>query len=854
MKNKFKKIIYLIVSVIMILQSLSSVVMATTEISKANLKKDHSIKTNLQYKASDGTWHNIICNYIAYTTGGTKYPAYCIKHGVNGVDEEGSYTVKISKLLSDNKIWRTIINGYPYKTPAEIGVETKDDAYLATKQAVYSVMLNRDVKSYYKGTNAKGKKVVKAIYNLSEIGKHGTQTMQDANLRVEKASKLTKYDNSLYYQEYKAISDVNISTYSVEKISGFPDGSYIADTTGKGKTNFNAGENFRIMIPKKNMNSNFTGTIDLKGKCKTYPIFFGTAPKSNIQDYAITYDAYGDFSATASFEEKINDAKINIIKKDEDSSKPIKGVKFSLSLEGKVIETKETDSEGKITFENLFPGLYELEEVETNKNYILDIDKQEIKIELGETVVKEITNKHKKGSLKILKVDKDDNNITLDGIEFDLIDENKQVVAHVKTDENGQAEIKDINIGNYTLKETKTKKEYNLCIDKNIVVKWDETTEVTIENEKKKGQIKVIKIDKDNNEIKLKGVEFEVLDSKNKVVEKLITDEKGEAITSRLPIGEYKIKEVSLGKNFDYILNDESYTVEVTDKVIKDLKIENERKKGKISIVKTSSGDSPELNIKKGQPLQGVVFEIFDSNNNLVDTLITDENGKATSKDLYLGKYNIKEKSTIENFLLNSNDFFVEIQKNKQIEILNIQNDPAVPELEIEKTGPDEVYKNEEIKYQFNLENKGNVELENFTWTEYLPYKQITLKRMSTGTYNENLNCRLYYKTNINDFILLREFNTSQNEYIDFTNIKLQDNEKIIQIKIEYDKVQVGFKNIISPEIFAKVDDRVKKDDKIINYTELTGNFNGKPLKDDSEWKTIVNEKKIEKKLPRTGC
>lgn len=854
MKNKFKKIIYLIVTVIIILQSLSNVVMAATEISKANLKNDHSIKTNVQFKSSDGTWHNLICNYIAYTTNGTKYPAYCIKHGVNGVDEEGAYTVNISKLISDNKIWRTIINGYPYKTPKELGVETKDDAYLATKQAVYSVMLNRDVKNYYKGTNDKGKKVVKAIYNLSEIGKNGTQKMQDANLKIEKVSDLTKYDDEFYYQEYKAISDVNIGTYSVENIIGFPDGSYVTDIKGNKKSSFEAGENFRIMIPKNKINSNFTGSINIKGKCKTYPIFYGVAPKSNIQDYAITYDAYGDFSASANFEEKINDAKINIIKKDEDSSKPIKGVKFSLYLEGKVIETKETDSEGKISFENLFPGLYELEEVETNKNYILDTGKQKIKIELGETVVKEITNKHKKGSLKILKVDKDDNTIKLDGIEFDLIDENKEIVAHVKTDENGQAEIKDINIGNYTLKETKTKKEYDLCVDKNIVVKWDETTDVTIENEKKKGQIKVIKVDKDNNEIKLKGVVFEVLDNKDKVIEKLVTDDKGEAKTSKLPIGEYKVREISLGKNSDYILSDEVYIVDVTDKIIKELKIENERKKGKISIVKTSGKDSPELNIKKGHPLQGVVFEIFDSNNNLVDTITTDKNGKAISKDLYLGKYIIKEKETIENFLLNSKEFSVEIQKNNQIEILNIENEPAIPELKIEKTGPDEVYKNEEIKYQFNIENKSNVDLENFTWTEYLPFKQITIKRMSTGIYNENLNCKLYYKTNLKDFILLKEFTTGQNEYIDFTNISLHENEKIIQIKIEYDKVPVGFKNTVSPEIFAKVDSSVKKDDKIINFTELMGNYNDKLLKDDSEWKTIVKEKKIEKKLPRTGC
>ena len=43
----------------------------------------------------------------------------------------------------------------------------------------------------------------------------------------------------------------------------------------------------------------------------------------------------------------------------------------------------------------------------------------------------------------------------------------------------------------------------------------------------------MIKVDKDNNEVKLEGVEFEVLDENDKVLEKIITDENGEALTSR---------------------------------------------------------------------------------------------------------------------------------------------------------------------------------------------------------------------------------------------------------------------------------------------------------------------------------
>ena len=54
---------------------------------------------------------------------------------------------------------------------------------------------------------------------------------------------------------------------------------------------------------------------------------------------------------------------------------------------------------------------------------------------------------------------------------------------------------------NYTIKETKTKENYNLCIDNNIEVKWNETTEITIQNEKKKGKIQIIKQDKENMQL-----------------------------------------------------------------------------------------------------------------------------------------------------------------------------------------------------------------------------------------------------------------------------------------------------------------------------------------------------------------
>ena len=43
------------------------------------------------------------------------------------------YTVDVNQMLSNQKIWRAIINGFPYKTANELGVENDQDAFLLQK-------------------------------------------------------------------------------------------------------------------------------------------------------------------------------------------------------------------------------------------------------------------------------------------------------------------------------------------------------------------------------------------------------------------------------------------------------------------------------------------------------------------------------------------------------------------------------------------------------------------------------------------------------------------------------------------------------------------------------------------------
>lgn len=80
-------------------------------------------------------------------------------------------------------------------------------------------------------------------------------------------------DGNYYSQTYVVTSSVNIGSYQVST-NGFPNGSFIANSSGVNKNSFTGGETFKIMIPKSKLNSNINGNISVKSKCETYPIFY----------------------------------------------------------------------------------------------------------------------------------------------------------------------------------------------------------------------------------------------------------------------------------------------------------------------------------------------------------------------------------------------------------------------------------------------------------------------------------------------------------------------------------------------------------------------------------------------------
>ena len=516
---------------------------------------------------------------------------------------------------------------------------------------------------------------------------------------------------------------------------------------------------------------------------------------------------------------------------------------------------------GEIYVESLRTGDYKWIEKNTNKWYNLQTDPIEVEVEWNKTNTSVVQNELKKGSIRVIKVDEDDNTIRIPNVTFEVLDKNNNLLEKIKTDENGEATTKQYAIRDYEelkIHEIETDQWYVLNDEtKTVKLEANKIKDIAFTNEKKKGQIRVVKIDKDNKEVLLEGVTFDVLNEKGQIVDTIKTDSKGEAITKKLPIDQ-KYTVIEKETKEEYVLTEETQTVILEHNQIKNITFENEKIKGSIEITKISEDDNKYNGIVAGTPLEGAIFDIYDSKNNIVDTVTTGKDGKAKTKLLLKGQYTVKEKSSGSiYYLLNENEYKIEIKEHKETVPVIIKNKSVEISVDVEKTGYIETQKNDIIKYDFsNIANTSNIYLDTFKWKDYLPTDYIRLNEIITGTWNQEITYSITYKTNLNkeERILANNLSSKENHKIDCTDIGLQNGEYITEYCFNLGRVDIGFKEEITPSIFCKVLDTVENKDIFTNKTETTGEYEDLIDTDEDEWTTAVYEKDVHsKKLPKTG-
>ncbi|MFK4326630.1 fimbrial isopeptide formation D2 family protein/LPXTG-motif cell wall-anchored protein [Bacillus sp. RC97] len=347
--------------------------------------------------------------------------------------------------------------------------------------------------------------------------------------------------------------------------------------------------------------------------------------------------------------ELLDKGSVEITKVDKESGAVLAGVTFEVQDEkDKVVTKVTTDKDGKATISDLSVGKYKLVEVESLPGYKKLAKPVSFEIKKGMTEVLSLkveNEKLDKGSVEITKVDKDSQKV-LEGVVFEVQDEQGKVVTEVTTDKEGKAKISDLSVGKYKLVEKAGLPGYKKLTEPvsfEITKGMTTVLSMKVENEQlDKGSVEITKVDKDSQKV-LAGVVFEVQDEQGKVVTEVTTDKDGKAKIADLSAGKYKLVEKESLPGYKKLAEPVSFEIKKGMTEVLSLKIENE-------MVDTGNVEITKIDKDNKVSLAGVVFEVQDETGKVVTKVTTDKEGKANVSDLSVGKYKLVEVESLPGY------------------------------------------------------------------------------------------------------------------------------------------------------------------------------------------------------------
>jgi uncharacterized surface anchored protein len=546
-------------------------------------------------------------------------------------------------------------------------------------------------------------------------------------------------------------------------------------------------------------------------------------------------------------------AGLQIKKVDDVTGLPLAGVEFSITEpDGRRIGTFTTDESGLIFVPDLREGWLIVTEVKTLPGYKPDSTPRNVEILSDRLNVLEYRNQPYP-FLQIKKVDSESGK-AIPGVGFKVYDKTMRELGEYTTNEFGIIKLTGMEAGMHFIREIKAAAGYVLDDTvKEAIVYWGKTTEITVKNVPM-GTLRIKKVDSITG-LPLSSAGFILYDTKNNIVGEYTTDENGMIVFPQtLPAGDYKLKEIKAPEG--YVLPDTPVSIALKAGETKEIIIPNTPIRGTIQIVKKSATDNTITKAKAGAVLEGAVFEVTNEDMEVVDTIITDSRGIATTKDLPLGKYAIQEITAPDFYVLDDSVFYGEIKLHGDVVKFEVLNTPAVLGVTIEKTGNVEAVPGDLIRYDFaNISNASNVALDEFYWHELLPTDAVRLESISTGTWSERVKYRVVYKTNRkSDYRVWADnlISTVNNE-LSISDLKLTANEYITEFKLEFGTVEPGFREKTAPYILTRVLDDLPHEHRFVNKADVGAKCGGEIIYSTSEWVTVAFGTKEKGALPRTG-
>ena len=372
-----------------------------------------------------------------YKKDGKEYPAYCMDRELSGVEIGVSQTVDVNKLISNVQVWRAIINGYPYKSISELGCKTEEEAYLATKQAIYCMLTNRDVNEYT-AIGESGERCLKALKQIVTYARNSSALKPSAELKIKQANSLWQVDSldkNYVSQTFTIGAYAKIDKYQVSVKNLDIEGFKITDKNNVEKTEFKTNEEFKILLPITNIVQDGNFTINVSGEVATKPVFYGATRDSSLQSYALTGYTYEEGDGAQKIYYTKNDTKIIIVKKDDTGLNKLQGVEFELLDKDKnVLHTGlTTNQNGEIEINNLLPGTYYIKETRTLEGYELYDKLIEVELELNEKTTVNVVNSQEEPDITINNIETE---MSVENSKSEIeVQENKDKVD-IKNEEN----------------------------------------------------------------------------------------------------------------------------------------------------------------------------------------------------------------------------------------------------------------------------------------------------------------------------------------------------------------------------------------------------------------------------------
>ena len=538
---------------------------------------------------------------------------------------------------------------------------------------------------------------------------------------------------------------------------------------------------------------------------------------------------------------------------------PISGVTFLVTAsDGSVIGPNNgefvTDRNGRVTITGLTPGMtVTARETKQADGYVLDGMPQSIEIKSGAAQTMTFYNTPV-GGLIITKSD-EETGARISGVKFEVRKLNGEIIGQYTTDRNGVIRLPELEKGWYSVTEQKAASGYQLdTTPQQIEVKDGQTATLDLTN-RKTSRILLHKIDADTGK-GIYGVTFLLYDANHNPIGEYQTDQDGYIYMDEgLADGRYYVRELKAADG--YIPDTELKTIYVKYGSTSEITWKNKAVRGQIQIVKKSANDNPINGLPAGTLLEGAEFEIYDKAGNVVDTIKSDSKGRAVSQLLPLSRYTVKEVKAPNYYAINPTVLNAYLEHEGQIVNFEVLDESLATGVAIKKSGYTEVMPGQPIRYTVTgVANTSTVALSSFYWRDVLP-GQVTLSKVVTGTYNQQLAYKVVYKTNLSGDqyrTLADNLSTTKNYVLEArpAALGLAANERVTEIMFVFGTVKAGFAEVETAYIYGTVNNGLTNGSTIANSADVGGLYNGQWVQGASRWLTTVYTKNTVK-LPKTG-